>query len=857
MCIRDSYADSAYFKYLRADSADIKWLRADSVDIISLRADSGYIKQLTSDSAYFKYLRADSGYISQFRSDSARIMYLNAQKLNADSASIQGQLNVGRYILDAGEWDSNDLLTDINALAQDDFGGFYYAQADSITGIREKYAHLKYDEFGKKWNFFPKLNISDLDSSGIITTTVVGADSVNAPSKNKLAYGKGDNGQFLTFDTIQNKYDWDYIVSSGLYVFDSDQLNNALLNTPSVPGSDEDKIKSLVNYKQFNFYSHGDEKYIESGGNVFTIKSGITNYTSFADHDKIKYTDISNANSYVWLDSGTNSFKTVPLENDRLNISSKLQKINRSINGAYSNKPFSSYTLEATFSAADGAKQTGAMGILIGLIKYGLTEKTLTVFRSTRATGMFDSDIDWVKDRQDNPFNFELVVNAGQADQTVINMGRMVEAPPINGNASWDSSGDVVLKVSKRNHTLTIETSQFGDSAIDVIASKRIDLFDNDGIPEEQQYLDLKEFGNAVHYGFAFDKISNAKVKDIKFSEGVEGLHQADANTIIDLKNKKTYLYFDSDKGQQFSYTKGYHNIDSDGFGFPILGGDIFTGRLYHNPELKTTWYQDPYSTFQLGQVLNTDQIPIGTQIIARGGYDADKPREILKDGDPIRRINANFITDEKGLTLTVFTTTGNIVSTKNYNIDATVDTTGATAQAMVADLATLRTGSTRNICVITSFGDWKYTETLLIAEANNNGLTKLAGSGTSAAGLSNQQYVAVYQCGSNNKLYEVAEHKISTAQPNIRFFLNEGTFFVMGGEVNSTSALTNFRGDIVAHVTGTNDVKLSSGLIAAGPSTFNSTVNISAGAANGIHFPDEAFASDADDQARIYLRFI
>ena len=150
----DLYADSAYFKYLRADSADIKWLRADSVDIISLRADSGYIKQLTSDSGYFKYLRADSGYISQFRSDSAKISFLNVPKLSGDSASIQSELKVGRYVFDAGEWDSNDFLTDVNALAQDDFGGIYYTQPDSISGVREKFAHVKYDQIDKKMAIF-------------------------------------------------------------------------------------------------------------------------------------------------------------------------------------------------------------------------------------------------------------------------------------------------------------------------------------------------------------------------------------------------------------------------------------------------------------------------------------------------------------------------------------------------------------------------------------------------------------------------------------------------------------------------------------------------------------------------------
>ena len=76
----------------------------------------------------------------------------------------------------------------------------------------------------------------------------------------------------------------------------------------------------------------------------------------------------------------------------------------------------------------------------------------------------------------------------------------------------------------------------------------------------------------------------------------------------------------------------------------------------------------------------------------------------------------------------------------------------------------------------------------------------------------------------------------------------------MIGGETNSNSALTNFRGNIIAETTGNNDLKLSGGVIASTPSTFNSTVNVSAGATNGIHFPDEAFASDADDQARIYL---
>lgn len=847
----DLYADSAYFKYFRADSADIKWLRADSVDIISLRADSAYFIGLRADSSRMRFLYSDSGYISQFRSDSARIMYLNAQKLNADSASIQNQLNVGRYILDAGEWDSNDLLTDINALAQDDFGGFYYAQADSITGIREKYAHLKYDEFGKKWNFFPKLNISDLDSSGV----AVVADSDDAVSKSSnMPFGEGENGQFLFYDKHQKKYDWDYIVTSGKFVFDSDQLSNALKNIPADLGSDSDKAKSLKQYFDYKFYSHGDEKFIEDDGDLILIQSNIDNFNLFNNHDKIKSARVSNQNTYVYLDSNNHTFNTTNLDSDRLNITSKMQKINKSINGVYSNSPSPSYTLQATFSAVDSEKQTGAMGILVGLIKSGLEEKTLTVLRSTRKDGMFDSDIDMVKTRNDYPFNYELVYNAGQADETVINMGRIVEAPPINTDASWDSSGHVVIKVQKRDYSLVIETSQFGDSSIDPLTTKRIDLYDNSGIPSEVDYLDLREFGNPVHYGFAFDKISNATVKDILFSEGVEGLNQTDANTVVDLQNKTAYLYFDSDKALDFGVSKGYHQTDSDGFGKPIFGGDIITGRLFHNPELGATWYQDPYSTFQVGKVQNkaTQKLLDEVRLFIAGGYDGDRLRTIEKNDIGLEDIDNSFIRTESGLTLTVFTDIGDLVSTTNYDIDATVDTSGVAAQLMAVDLNALRNNLTNNICVITSFGDWKYTDSFLIAELKVHGLVKLSAAGTAAIG--NYQYASIFQLRSKSKVYEVAEYSDSINQAKIRVSISNKTFFLIGGETNSNSALTNFRGTIVAETTGANDLKLSGGVIATTPSTFNSTVNVAAGATNGIHFPDEAFASDADDQARIYL---
>ncbi len=844
----DLYADSAYFKYLRADSADIKWLRADSVDIISLRADSGYIKQLTSDSGYFKYLRADSGYISQFRSDSAKISFLNVPKLSGDSASIQSELRVGRYVFDAGEWDSNDLLTDINALAKDDFGGIYYTQPDSISGIREKFAHVKYDQIDRKWQFFPNLNISDLDSSGVV-------DSENAVSKSSnMPFGEGENGQFLFYDKFQKKYDWDYIVTSGKFVFDSDQLSNALKNIPADLGSDSDKAESLKQYFDYKFYSHGDEKFIESGGNLILVQSNIDNLNSFNNHDKIKSARVNNQNTYVYLDSNNHTFNTTNLDSDRLNITSKIQKINKSINGVYSNSPSQSYTLQATFSAVDSEKQTGAMGILVGLIKSGLDEKTLTVLRSTRQDGMFDSDIDMVKTRDDYPFNFELVYNAGQADETVINMGRIVEAPPINTDASWDSSGHVVIKVQKRDYSLVIETSQFGDSSIDPLTTKRIDLYDNLGIPSEVDYLDLREFGNPVHYGFAFDKISNATVKDILFSEGVEGLNQTDANTVVDLQNKTAYIYFDSDKALDFGVSKGYHQTDSDGFGGPIVGGDIITGRLYHNPELGATWYQDPYSTFQIGQVQSKAQQKLldGVKLFIAGGYDGDKRRTIEKDDLGLEGIDNSFIKNEKGITLTVFTDIGDLVSTTNYDIDATVDTSGVVAQQMATDLTALRNGGTNNICVITSFGNWKYTDSFLIAELKEHGLVKLSAAGTAAIG--NYQYAAIFQLGSKSKVYEVAEFADSINQAMIRVFILNKTFFLIGGETNSNSALTNFRGTIIAETTGANDLKLSGGVIATTPSTFNSTVNVAAGATNGIHFPDEAFASDADDQARIYL---
>ncbi len=841
------YADSAYIGGLRADSSIFGSIYADSAYIGGLRADSARLGTLYSDSSHIKYLRADSGYISQFRSDSAKISFLNVPKLSGDSASIQSELKVGRYVFDAGEWDSNDFLTDVNALAQDDFGGIYYTQPDSISGVREKFAHVKYDQIDKKWQFFPNLNISDLDSSGTIDD-----DNVIKPSN--IPFGEGENGQFLFYDKLQKKYDWDYIVTSGKFVFDSDQLSDALKNIPADLGSDSDKAESLKQYFDYKFYSHGDEKFIESGGNLILVQSNIDNFNSFNNHDKIKFARANNQNTYVYLDSTNHTFNTTNLDSDRLNITTKMQKINKSINGVYSNSPSQSYTLQATFSAVDSEKQTGAMGILVGLIKSGLEEKTLTVLRSTRQDGMFDSTVDMVKTRNDYPFNFELVYNAGQADETVINMGRIVEAPPINTNASWDSSGHVVIKVQKRDYELVIETSQFGDSSVDPLTTKRIDLYDNAGIPPEVDYLDLKEFANPVHYGFAFDKISNATVKDILFSEGVEGFHQADANTVVDLQNKTAYMYFDSDKALDFGVSKGYHQTDSDGFGGPIVGGDIITGRLYHNPELGATWYQDPYSTFQIGQVQSKAQQKLldGVKLFIAGGYDGDKLRTIEKDDIGLESIDATFIKNEKGLTLTVFTNIGDLVSTTNYNIDATVDTSGVVAQQMATDLTALRNGGTDNICIITSFGNWKYTDSFLIAELKEHGLVKLSAAGTAAIG--NYQYASIFQLGSKSKVYEVAEYSDSINQAKIRVFILNKTFFLIGGETNSNSALTNFRGTIIAETTGTNDLKLNGGVIATTPSTFNSTVNVAAGATNGIHFPDEAFASDADDQARIYL---
>jgi|TARA_R110000822_G_scaffold22656_9_gene70765 hypothetical protein len=854
-------ADSAYIGGLRADSSIFGSINADSAYIDGLRADSARLGTLYSDSSHIKYLKADSAYISQSRSD-----ILTASIISSDSVSIQNILRVGRYYIDAGEWDSNDLLTDINAIAQENFGGIYYAKADSISGIREKYAYIKFEEDENKWNFFPNINISDLDSDG---------DSDDTTTE-KTPFGAGLSGQFLAYDAYEKKYDWDYIGYSGKFVFDSEQLVAALEAEPPAAGSDLDKLKSREGYLSYKPYSHGDFLYEIESGDVIMSGFSKTNLNFFENHVPIgdvvsgRFTNGAtspiNDNIYTYFDSNNSNFKTVVLDSDYSNLTTKYQKISKSINGIISPTSRSDYILQATFSANDTREKIGAAGVVVGFVKDGLKEKTLTVFRSVRSTGAYDSDLDIPLSRGPDPYNFELIYNAGQVDEQLIDIGRLVEARPIHPNVSWDSSGDVVIKIKKGGFELTIETSQFGDSAIDPLTSKKIDLFNNDGIPEEIKDLDLTIFGGPVQTGFAFYNISDATVKDIKLAPGADGIYSYDDNTIFDLRNKKTYLYFDSEKSVTYDLTKGYHNIDSNGFGDPILGADLFTGILYHNPELGTTWYQDPNRTFQIGDNSKGNSILNGIQYLIQGGYDNDKPRGIFKGLTSLHRINNEFNTTQRGLTLSVFDVNGELFSTKNYDIDRNsptvtiggVPTSSAMiAQNMASDITNLANGATKQICVITSWGDWHFDDGgFLTAAAKAIGLSKLAAAGE--ASLGSHQYASVFQLGSKSKIYEVAEHQNSINQPSIKLFMNglQGSeeFFVLGGEANANSSLTNWRGDIIAETTGNNDLNLYGGVVAATPSTFNSTVNIAIGEANGIRFPDEAFANDANDKARLYL---
>ena len=87
----------------------------------------------------------------------------------------------------------------------------------------------------------------------------------------------------------------------------------------------------------------------------------------------------------------------------------------------------------------------------------------------------------------------------------------------------------------------------------------------------------------------------------------------------------------------------------------------------------------------------------------------------------------------------------------------------------MATDLTALRNGGTDNICIITSFGNWKYTDSFLIAELKEHGLVKLSASGTAAIG--NYQYASIFQLGSKSKVYEVAEYSNSINQPKNKSF--------------------------------------------------------------------------------------
>lgn len=847
---------------IRADLGDFGRIEADSAHFIGLRADSSRMRFLYSDSIRSLYSYSTIGEAFSLISDSATINNVNAvdidtvnltardgvittaqiNKTNGGSVYMDSYVRAGRYMLDAGIYDRNDWFADIKALAEDNFGGLYYIKEDLI-GKDKKIASLKYNEIKEEWEFDPP--------RAALTITPDNVDS-------GMHHGTGLPGQLLSYSKYDSAYVWDYPFVIARFAYDSDEVATLLAKFPTDSGS-------ALGYSKFKTYRHEDSLGIYPGktrfyedtnwlaplGNpsiphlnglffdsvnetfgfgyrdnrlfIHPNSSGYSTYrgyldgadspmpgmpsgrTTFDSSTYPSYVNNQKNEDYDWSEFPINQQSGAPEFNPR-----------NEIHGFHSPEPVKKYTLEATMSATETLTQMGAIGILVGLVKTATEEKTLTLFRST---------VDLGRDGSAGPYtyyynippgaatyhkhtviNYSLVYNAFKPDSKII-YAEATDAPTPNLNMSWDNAGSTIVKIEKNENGLKIDTTPFGSTTF-ITNQINISL---EGI-DQRSGVDLSIFAEDVYYGFAFHNISQATVSNIKISTLDTGKLNWDETTVVDLKKRDTYLYYDTDKAAKYGEAVGYKKVNQDSDGNDILGGDLATGRFYHNPETKKTWYQDPWRTILVGQILQDDEnptllIPESKVDIRATGVTGDV-RYFIFNGRSLDRIrksgpldpNSLFYehaADFVGLTFTKLSKFGIIEDVVNLGPSAYGGLSALISAMIDGEMGLIHSG-----------GVWSPSSIPAGFEAAclSVNLARLASTPSTADAhyVSGLSYAGIFQVGGAS--YEAAAQppvdvngRDNHADLVVQFISN--TFIVQDAQ-QSPSALTNWQGDIAARIT-------------------------------------------------------
>jgi len=788
-------ADSAHFIGLRADSSRMRFLYSDSIRSLYSYSTIGEAFSLISDSATINNVNAVDIVTVNLTARDGVITTAQINKTNGGSVYMDSSVRAGRYMLDAGIYDRNDWFSDIKALAEDNFGGLYYIKED-LTGKDKKIASLKYDEIKDEWEFNPPLAKN------------IGSENVDSG----MHHGKGLPGQLLSYSKYDSAYVWDYPFVIARFAYDSDEVTR-LLNDFPTGLSDTDSSKS--EWEKFKIYRHEDsigsfpgktridQLEFDSINVIFSTKSrvpGVTNINRGYEFDSITGQDINFSGATI---SG--------------NVGSSIFNPRNEIQGYYSPEPVSKYNLQVTMSAAsETVPQAGAIGILVGLVKTATEEKTLTLFRSTVDLGRDDSagpytytfnePPGWTSYHKHTVMNYSLVYNAFQPDEKII-YSEASETPTPNRNMSWATAGSTTVKIEKNENGLKIDTTPFGSSTF-ITNQINIDLNQTD----YRSGVDLSIFAQDVHWGFAFHNINQGLISNIKFSTLDTGKFNWDETTVVDLKKRDTYLFYDSDKAAKYGETVGYKKVNTDSEGNDILGGDLATGRFYHNPETKKTWYQDPWRTILVGQILQDDEnpallIPEGKVDIRATGVTGDV-RYFIFNGRSLDRIRKSGPLDPDSLFYEHAADFVGLTFTKlsKFGIIEDVVNLGPSAYGGLAALISAMIDG--EMGVIHSGGVWSPSSIPAGFEAAclSVNLARLAStpSTSDAHYVSGLSYAGIFQVGGAS--YEAAAQPPSVANSLdnhvdlvVQFLSN--TFIVQDTQ-QSPSALTNWQGDIAARIT-------------------------------------------------------
>ena len=792
------FADSAIFTKILVNDGIFARVYSDSARITNISGkhllyDSGIIKQFSADSARIGTIDNTLSRIGSLITNNAAIVELNGSNANFNSykgnkAILGNSARVGRYFLDAGIYDSfngNAIEANLDALVADNFGGIYYLKDDSQE------AHLKYDEVDKKWSFYPNLLLNDIDSDGIRDSEVI----------DKTPLGKGETGQFLFY--ADNEYGWDYPVLEGKYAYDSFDLNKQLSKIPGPIG--------LIKEKEMTKYSYFSHSY-----KTFNQFDGT--HPEFNNLAKSTQTNFyPNVNSYVNYVDATKSFDTINIDSHRTSTDSEDIYLKNSFNGVLSPKSSNRFTLSAKVSATDSFNQAGAIVLIGAHVEDAGKDYTLSLVRTVSSSYPVGQDSDQVEVGDSyNLFSYGIYYNYYQSDQQLI--GREREPGVIsNLNRSWENTGYSKLFIEKNDKYIKFMASDWNDSV--PLAEHIISFNFDDQNATWSDLVDLSVFNEEVGHGFGFHHVSNAKITDIRYRSANDAEFGIDENTVIDLYNRNTHLWYDSFKAAAFGKTRGYHKVDVDSFGVNIMKKNIPGGRFYWNRYLDKVWWQSGTgadNTFMLSNILDDTKLPLGEYLeITAGSTTPAQNRRLIKNRVPLERLNSNFVVAQSGIAVSVFEMSADpdeesaLISTDNYSTYAN----STNSNALAAKLNSLRTGAER-IVVLTSYGNWWTDNTNVRDAAKAQGLSKLWATCGGTESPANQPYAAIYMTGTTQKVYETTETNNGTISPTIYSILRDGEFFVLNGTANVSANLSGPYGNIEAEIDGNNRLTLTNGII-------------------------------------------